>query len=157
MSPVRRRRETAPSVLREQPRPADLVRVEAWLRGQGYHVTRDADGDVTGTWDGDRFWFLLLGEEDEGMQIRGRWQRTLPLSRRSAALLAVNDWNRERIWPKVYVREEDARLAVYTEVSVDLGAGATDAQLGQLLACGLGTGAQFFAALQGLVPTTDDI
>lgn len=153
----RRRRPAGPATAPERPRPVDLARVEAWLRGQGYHVVQDADGDLTGTWDGDRFWFLLLGDEDQGLQVRGRWQRTLPPSRRSAALLAMNDWNRERIWPKVYLREEDGRLAVYTEVSVDLSAGATDDQLAQLLSCGLGTGAQFFAALRGLVPPDDDV
>ena len=140
---------------RQRTRPLTVDRVEAYLVGQGYHVTRDADGDLTGTWDGDRFWFLLLGEHGEILQVRGRWHRTLPEARRTAALLAVNDWNRERIWPKAYVRSEDEGTAVYAETSVDLEHGVTDDQLGQLLACGLGTGVQFFAALSQLVPGTD--
>ncbi len=136
----------------QRPRPLDSARVEAYLVGQGYHVQRDEDDDLTGTWDGDRFWFLLLGEHQEVLQIRGRWHRTVPEERRAAALLAVNDWNRERIWPKAYVRSEDGELALYSEVSVDLEHGATDDQLAQLVACGLGTGVQLFAALGQLVP-----
>lgn len=132
-------------------RPLDSARVEAYLVAQGYRVQRDEDDDLTGTWDGDRFWFLLLGEHHEVLQVRGRWHRTLPPSRRPAALLAVNDWNRERIWPKAYLREEDGELALYGEVSVDLEHGVTDDQLGQLVACGLGTGVQLFAALTQLV------
>lgn len=132
--------------------PLTIDRVEAYLRSRGYNVVRDGDGDLTGTWDGDRFWFLLLGEREEILQVRGRWHRALPAARRTAALLAVNDWNRERIWPKVYLREEEGGTAVYTEVSTDLEHGVTDEQLAQLVACGLGTGVQLFAALGGLVP-----
>jgi hypothetical protein len=139
----------------QRPRPLDSARVEAYLVSRGYHVVRDEDDDLTGTWDGDRFWFLLLGEDHEVLQVRGRWHRTLPVVRRSAALLAVNDWNRERIWPKAYLREEDGQTALYAEVSVDLEHGVTDDQLAQLIACGLGTGVQLFAALGMLVPDDD--
>lgn len=140
-----------------RPRPLEDARVEAYLLAQGYHVQRDEDGDLTGTWDGDRFWFLLLGEKQEVLQVRGRWHRTLPQERRASALLAVNDWNRERIWPKAYLRVEDDELALYAEVSVDLEHGVTDAQLAQLVACGLGTGVQLFAALEHLVPRDDQL
>lgn len=139
----------------ERPRPLDSHRVEAFLAAQGYHVMRDEDDDLTGTWDGDRFWFLMLGEHQEVLQVRGRWHRTLPEHRRAAALLAVNDWNRERIWPKAYVRSEEGETVVYGEVSVDLEHGVTDSQLAQLVGCGLGTGVQFFAALSDLVPDED--
>ncbi|MBO1753302.1 YbjN domain-containing protein [Actinotalea sp. BY-33] len=151
-APGRGREATGADQAARRPSPVDLSRVEAYLVGRGYHVAHDEDGDLTGTWDGDRFWFLLLGEQHEILQVRGRWHRTLPAHRRAAALLAVNDWNRERIWPKVYLRDEDEGSALYTEVSVDLEHGVTDDQLGQLVACGLGTGVQFFAALGGLVP-----
>lgn len=66
----------------------------------------------------------------------------MPVTSRLALLQAVNDWNRERIWPKVYVREEGQGLAMYAEVSVDLEQGATDDQLGQIVSCGLGTAVQ---------------
>lgn len=134
------------------PTPLTAERVEAYLVGRGYRVQRDEDGDLTGTWDGDRFWFLLLGEDHEVLQVRGRWHRTLPANRWGAALLTVNDWNRERLWPKAYARTEDGQTALYGEMSVDLEHGVTDAQLGQLVACGLGTGVQLFAALSELVP-----
>ncbi|WP_024288748.1 YbjN domain-containing protein [Cellulomonas sp. KRMCY2] len=136
----------------EVPTPLDSGRVEAYLRGRGYRVQRDPDGDLTGTWDGDRFWFLLLGEQHEVLQVRGRWRRTLPQDRWGAALLTVNDWNRERLWPKAYLRAEEGQTALYGEMSVDLEHGVTDDQLAQLVACGLGTGVQLFAALGDLVP-----
>ncbi|NMR19517.1 YbjN domain-containing protein [Cellulomonas fimi] len=137
---------------RERTTPLTRARVAAHLTRRGYRFLLDEDGDLTGTWDGSRFWFLLLGEHGEILQVRGRWHRSLPIAQRAAVLLAVNDWNRERIWPKVYLREEDGELALYSEVSVDLEHGVTDSQLAQLLACGLGTGVQVFAALDALLP-----
>lgn len=139
------------------PQPLTTQRVGDELARRGYRFRVDDDGDVTGTWDGNRFWFLLLGEQAEIFQVRGRWASALPPASRLAVLQAVNDWNRERIWPKVYTREERAGLALYTEVSVDFEQGATDDQLAQTVSCGLVTGSQFFATVATLAPpTTDD-
>lgn len=138
-----------------RPQPLERPRVASYLRSRGYHFAVDEDGDFTGTWDEHRFWFLLLGHQQEIVQVRGRWVRTVPVEQRSTLLLELNDWNRERIWPKCYAREEDGRLAVYTEVSVDLEPGTTDDQLAQVLACGLGTGIRLFAALDERLPGED--
>lgn len=140
------------SVGTQAPAPLTESRVSAFLNARGYRFTTDEDGDLTGTWDGHRFWFLLLGDDEEVIQVRGRWSRSLPLEQRAAAILALNDWNRERIWPKAYLREEGGSLSVYSEVSADLEPGVTDAQLDQILACGLGTGVQLFAGLDALLP-----
>jgi len=144
--------DAPPTEARERATPLTRDRVATYLLSRGYRFLLDDDGDLTGTWDGSRFWFLLLGERAEILQVRGRWHRTLPTSRRTAVLLAANDWNRERIWPKVYVREEDGELALYSEVSVDLEHGVTSIQLAQLIACGLGTGVQMFTVLDTLLP-----
>ncbi len=142
----------APRVDDEPPSPVTRARIADYLRQRGYRFVVDEDGDLTGTWDGNRFWFLLLGEGQEIVQVRGRWHRTLPLDARPALALAVNDWNRERIWPKAYVREEEGSLAVYAETSADLEPGANDAQLAQILSCGLGTGVQMFVSFEGTLP-----
>ncbi|MCB7137748.1 YbjN domain-containing protein [Cellulosimicrobium marinum] len=136
----------------ELPRTLTMSRVGDHLTRRGYHFRVDDDGDITGTWDGHRFWFLLLGDRSEVLQVRGRWSTTLPVDARLATLQAVNDWNRERIWPKVYVREEAGRLAVYAEVSVDFERGVTDAQLAQTVSCGLGTAVQLFHAVGATLP-----
>ncbi|GMA26422.1 hypothetical protein GCM10025864_41810 [Luteimicrobium album] len=154
-------RPKAPDVPRvrsdaEIPAAATMDRVGTFLTRRGYRFRVDEDGDITGTWEGHRFWFMLLGPEQHVLQVRGRWDRTVPPEARLALLQAMNDWNRERIWPKVYTREEGDRLAVYAEVSVDLEHGATDAQLGQVISCGLGTGVQVFSSLGTLLPPPDD-
>lgn len=140
----------------EKPRPLTTQRVGDDLSRRGYRFRIDDDGDVTGTWDGNRFWFLLLGEHDEILQVRGRWAGTLPAGARLAVLQAANDWNRERIWPKVYTREESSGLALYAEVSVDFEHGATEEQLAQTVSCGLVTASQFFSTVASLAPPSDE-
>ena len=130
----------------QRPSPVSRARIERLLDVQGYETVRDDDGDVAGMWNGHQFWFILLGERDEVLQVRGRCSVTLPPEQRGAALLAVNDWNRERIWPKAYVRAEDDGLALYGETSADLEHGVTDEQLQRLLDCGLATAVQLFEA-----------
>ncbi|MCL2090663.1 MAG: YbjN domain-containing protein [Micrococcales bacterium] len=146
----------SPQEWQPPPQPVDRDRIGQCLTRRGYRYVVDPDGDLTGTWNAHRFWFLLLGDERDVVQVRGRWARTLTTAQRRPALLALNDWNRERIWPKSYLREEEGRLAVYAEVSVDLEAGATDDQLDQILTCGLGTSVQLFKALDNQVPGDPD-
>ena len=149
---VRRPPEPAAVVVPQLLEPLTSARIADELSRRGYRFTMDDDGDLTGTWDGHRFWFLLMGEDEEILQVRGRWNGAVPPRLRSAVLQAVNDWNRERLWPKAYVREEQRGLAVYGEVSVDFEHGATDEQLAATIACGLVTGTQFFESLRALAP-----
>ncbi|WP_263119375.1 YbjN domain-containing protein [Cellulomonas fimi] len=137
-----------------QARPTRITqeRVSAALGAHDYHFRIDDDGDLTGVWNQNRFWFFLLGDDQEVLQVRGRWHRQLPVEARRSASLALNDWNRDRIWPKLYLREEEGQLALYSEVSTDLEHGVTAEQLDQLISCGLGTGVQAFEALDGLLP-----
>jgi len=137
------------------PRPLSSARVADDLSRRGYRFRTDDDGDVTGTWDGNRFWFLLLGDHEEILQVRGRWAGTVPEGSRMAVLQAVNDWNRERVWPKVYTRPEGDGLALYTEVSADFEHGATDEQLAATVSCGLVTSSQFFSTVGALAPGPD--
>lgn len=148
-----RRRPGSPEVPRApRPTPVTTARVGHDLARRGYRFRTDDDGDITGTWDGNRFWFLLLGDDEEILQVRGRWAGAVPESARGAVLQACNDWNRERIWPKVYTRPEGDVLALYAEVSVDLEHGATDDQLAETVTCGLVTASQFFGSVG---PLTD--
>ncbi|MDR0483476.1 MAG: YbjN domain-containing protein [Cellulomonadaceae bacterium] len=151
---LRRLAAGSPRVPVPRPEPITMDRVAAELERCGYHVDRDDDGDITGIWDGSRFWFMLLGEHSEILQVRGRWEKTVPSHLRFSVLQAANDWNRDRLWPKVYLRDE-GELSIYTEVSVDFEAGATDAQLSDTIACGLVTASQFFGSL-GLLVQDDD-
>lgn len=132
--------------------PVTRERVEAVLRGKGWHYFVDSDGDVGGSWDGRQFYFFLMGERNEILQVRGRWNRTLPVQAQTQVALFLNDYNARKIWPKAYCRVADDHLAVYAEVSTDLEHGVADDQLDQLLVCGIYTGVQFFDALDERFP-----
>jgi len=138
------------------PPPVTIARVSAQLRAHGYRYTTDEDGDLTGVWDDNQFWFILGGAAQEVLQIRGKWRNTVPAQDQTAALLAVNDWNRDHLWPKAYVRDE-GEMALYAEVSVDLECGVTDAQLQDILACGLVTTVQFFNEINIISEEDDDL
>jgi hypothetical protein len=136
----------------EIPTPVDRDRIAHYLHSRGYTFILDDDGDLTGIWDGNRFWFLLLGTDHDIVQVRGRWHRALAPASRPLALQVINDWNRDRIWPKVYLRDEGEVLGLYTELTVDLGPGATKDQLDQVVACGLSTAIQFFSSMSAELP-----
>ncbi len=140
----------------QRPTPLTRARIEYYLAEHNYNFDLDSDGDVTGLWDGNQFWFLLLGEFSEILQVRSRWQEPLSPEHRLTALRAINDWNRDRIWPKVYLRQEEPGLALYTEVSVDLEHGVTDAQLSQYLECGIVTSGMALSSVPTMfVPPTN--
>ena len=150
---IRRRRvPDVPGVPAHQTRPLTAERLAARPAALGYRVSTDDDGDIGGVWGQDRFWFLRMGSAREILQVRGRWRRTLPLEQRADVLLALNDWNRDRIWPKAYLRTEDGRTAVYAEVSVDLADGVTDDQIDAVIGRGLAAGGRLFGALAQQMP-----
>ena len=130
------------------PTPVTRARIAEYLDGEGYRHVLDRDGDLAATWNGHPFWLMVSGEREEVLQVRGRWAGTASLELRPALLLVVNDWNRDRFWPKAYLRLEDDALALYGEWSTDLEHGATDAQLGQLVDTAIGTTLQLFAQVE---------
>lgn len=128
--------------------PLSRDRVTDWLERSGFSYFVDSDGDVGGLWHGWLFYFLVLGERAEVLQVRGQWHRDLTIDRLGEILDLCNEWNAERIWPKTYVRvRDDGSVVVCAEVTVDVGSAVGDAQLDQLLQCGLSTGSMFFEHL----------
>lgn len=153
--------ETTPSaqpgnLISNAPPAVSIERIGAQLRAHGYRFSTDEDGDLTGVWDDNQFWFILGGAAHEVLQVRGRWRNTVPAQDRTSALLAVNDWNRDHLWPKAYFRDE-GDLALYAEVSIDLECGVTDAQLQDILACGLVTTVQFFSEIDFISEVDSDL
>jgi Putative bacterial sensory transduction regulator len=131
--------------------PITPERLERALRRHGYRYATDPAGMLRGNWDGNGFTIDLVGSPATVLQVRGTWSRALDPDLAPGLAQVVNDWNRDRIWPKVYTRTVNGRIRVHSEVSVDLGPGASDAQIDECLACGLGTGVQLFTQLTGLI------
>lgn len=135
------------------PSPLTIARIVAWLETSHFSYFLDNDGDLGGLWRGRLFYFFLFGEDSEILQIRGQWNREIAIERLEDVLEVCNEWNADRIWPKAYVRVRDNGMVhVISEVATDLEHGVTDAQLGQLLNCGLSTGNMLFDAIEELYP-----
>ncbi|MGF0116430.1 YbjN domain-containing protein [Promicromonospora sp. Marseille-Q5078] len=130
------------------------ARLEALMTRREWFFGIDDDGDLGGVWDDNTFYFLLVGEPQAILQIRGRWSRTLPVEELEALTSLLNAWNVERIWPKAFARPEDdgSGVVVYAEVATDLRSGANDEQLERIVDCGLATGLSFFEMLDERYP-----
>ena len=135
------------------PTPLTLPRIVDWFEENGFSYFIDNDGDLGGLWRGRLFYFFMFGDRSEILQVRGQWNREASIERLEEVLEACNEWNADRIWPKAYVRVRDNGMVhVIAEVATDLEHGVTDAQLGQLLHCGLSTGSMLFDAIDDLYP-----
>ncbi len=140
----------------ENASPVTPRRLREIVMARGYHVRVEADSSLTGLWDGYPFKLRLVGENHSDLSVLGTWGRTVPDEMHSAVAQAVNDWNREKIWPTVFTMSDPSGTTVRTEVHADVGAGATDRQLIELVEAGLTAGVQFFQALGGSMPPLEE-
>lgn len=135
------------------PARVTVDRIRAFCEAREYTYFTDNDGDVGGIWRGRLFFFFLLGDDEEVLQVRGHWNREFAIERLPEVLELCNAWHSEKIWPVGYARVRDnGRVTVTAEVTTDVSRGATDAQLELLLQCGLGTGTVFFDHLDEAYP-----
>ncbi|WP_422117002.1 YbjN domain-containing protein [Brachybacterium sp. UNK5269] len=131
--------------------PLSLSRVEECLTRHGYaYVEDDEHAEVLrARFDDYRFQFMISGEAHGVLQTRGRWSHSVDVSRKVEMIKLCNEWNMNRIWPKVYVRREsEGLLGVYGELSADFRAGALDSQIDSAIQCGLSTVIAFFHSLE---------
>ncbi|QAY63157.1 YbjN domain-containing protein [Xylanimonas allomyrinae] len=132
---------------RPAPRPNPPVtrdRVEAVLKARDWKYWIDSDGDLGGNWDGNQFFFLFYGKQKEILQVRGWWKHELPGVAEVAATTVANAWNRDMLFPKVYVRVSEDVVRVIGEQSIDLEHGVTDEQLSLFVRSSISTSLQAF-------------
>ena len=79
--------------------PLTRERVEAFLCSREGRNIVDSDGDLGGNADGKVFFFFLMGEKQEILQVRGRWNRTLPASAAPQVARVATDCHCEKICP----------------------------------------------------------
>ena len=132
--------------------PLSRDRIKTVLDARGLNYGVDDDGDVGGYWDGHLFYFFVLGQSDEYLQVRSRWNRQVGAQEQAALQDAVNAWNADRLWPKAYVRVEDGVPAVYAEHTVDYEHGVTDQQIDLHLMCAISTSLKLYEQLDEAYP-----
>ena len=135
--------------------PLTIERAAALLDAQGAKYGTDDDGDLFAAWDGNPFWFMVVGKEDTYLQIRGRWGHTVPRTELGTMLIACNEWSQQMLWPKVYVKADEEGVAVYSELTIAWDHGVTDEQLDLQLSTSIGSSLGFFREMtKRFVPET---
>lgn len=115
----------------------------------------DSDGDVGANWESFVAYFFRMGERKEILNSRVIVRRKFPVEDMLRLQTFCNDWNRDKLWPKAYVRvaDDDGRpdyAQVSGEVITDLEYGVTPLQLQQLLNCAVATGSSLAEAIDEL-------
>jgi hypothetical protein len=132
-----------------KPPPLSKERIKEALAAEDWTFNVDSDGDIGGLWDSNVFYFFTYGEENEILQIRGRWHQDLPIELRSQVREVMDEWHYTKIWPKAYTTVDDSgRVWVLAEHSVDWEHGVTDAQLRLTMRCAITTSLSLFQRLE---------
>ncbi len=147
------------SATSDEIRPISQERLKALMDREGWHYQIDDDGDLGGRWDNSYFYFILAGRQKEILHIVARMREEIPQEVHDEFLVFIEDWHRDKIWPKAYYSLDNAaRMFLHAEVNVDHEHGASDAQLFQQIKCALGTCGQLFDAVRerfGITPLKD--
>ncbi|WP_037580176.1 type III secretion system chaperone family protein [Phaeacidiphilus oryzae] len=87
------------------------------------HFTDD-EGDLTAPWDGFRVYYMFRGEQQELFSVRAFYDRAHPIERKAELLEAIDEWNRDTLWPKIYTHTHDdgvVRLIGESQMIVGMG------------------------------------
>lgn len=143
--------EPGPMARQEIVAPLTVEGITAVLDERGDRYAVSEDGVVAGVWDQAQILFRRTGEQGEVLHSLVRAQRQLPSDRRADAYAFCNDWNRDTLFPKVYVHDTgEGALILAGEVNTDLEPGVSPSQLAALMAATLATGTRFAEAVEKL-------
>ncbi|SDJ07044.1 Putative sensory transduction regulator [Frankineae bacterium MT45] len=90
----------------------------------------DADGDLTVRWKNFSIYFFHYGKQREVLQARLYLDRRFEVESRPMVALALDDWNRTKLFPKAYtVLPDDGYVGICAEQCHDFEVGVTREQL----------------------------
>jgi hypothetical protein len=125
--------------------------IAAALDARGFTYSTDSDGDIYGNWENNLIYFFRIGDAREMLQVRAMAQREFSTDDVPRLYSFCNYWNHDRLFPKAYVHvADDGTARVVGEVICDWEKGVTAEQLDQVMICGIATGCQLSAEVDGL-------
>ena len=90
----------------------------------------DDDGDLMVRWERCSVFFFHYGDEHEVLQARMYLNRRFPVEMRPTLALALDDWNRTKLFPKAYtVLPDDGMVGICAEQCFDFEPGGTREQV----------------------------
>jgi hypothetical protein len=132
----RRLRSLADAVSRPVGRSASVMVIpttpllQQILDEYGLRHSIDEDGDLRVHWEKCTLFFFHYGNDDEVLQARMYLTRRFPVEMRPRLALALDDWNRTKLFPKAYtVLPDDGKVGICAEQCFDFEPGATRDQI----------------------------
>jgi hypothetical protein len=90
----------------------------------------DADGDLVVRWEKCSVYFFFYGDNNEVLQARLYLNRRFEVESRGMLALMLDEWNRTKLFPKVYtVLPDDGMVGICAEHCQDFEPGATREQV----------------------------
>jgi hypothetical protein len=89
--------------------------------------------------------WIMIGGKDV-LQIRTHAEREIPRDQWGTAISLCNEWNTEKLWPKVYLRPADEAIPalLICELSLDLSTGTFADQVAYQLRIAISASFEFF-------------
>ena len=107
-----------------------MALVQQLLDEFGLKHNIDEDGDLVVRWEKCSVYFFFYGQKKEILQARLYMNRRFDVDNRGTLALLLDEWNRVKLFPKVYtVLPDDGRVGICAEQTYDFEAGATRGQL----------------------------
>lgn len=149
----------------ELPAPVDLARLQEVVGTLGWSMVAVGERTLRGRWDDAEIDATLPESEGVVVLLRGSAVTTVPAARRAGVDEFVLQWHRQRVWPSLFVRSDDAGdLVLGAHVGLDATEGLTTPQLLDGMRVGVGTIQQAFAELgrvltaaSGAADSPDDV
>lgn len=106
------------------------VLVQQLLDEFGLRHQLDDDGDLVVRWEKWSVYFFFYGEQHEVLQARLYMNRRFPVDSRATLALVLDEWNRTKLFPKVYtVLPDDGMVGICAEQCQDFELGASREQI----------------------------
>ena len=67
----------------------------------------DEEGDLLAPWEGFRVYYMFRGDQKELFAVRTFYDRPHSIDSKTELLEALDEWNRETLWPKVYTHTQE--------------------------------------------------
>lgn len=130
--------------------PVTPDRIRERLQELGHNYLVRPNGQLAGLWNGCLFTFTVT---EHVLQIRGQWNRTITIERRSEFMRLINNLHARNPWPKCLLQVlDDGSMRLTAEVATPIAAGLSNQQLGRALRLGIGTGLSLFSQLNKQYP-----
>lgn len=83
----------------------------------------DGEGDLFAPWEGFRVYYMFRGDQQELFAVRAFYDHVHTAEEKPALLAALDEWNRETLWPKVYTHAHEDGFRVVSEQQMLVGMG----------------------------------